>query len=205
MAVKRLLVVEGADDLHVILHLMARRSFEPKFDVVEQKGISGLLKQIPIYLKPGTEIEKFEILVDADVNVSRRWQSIRDVLTRLGYENLPMQPDPAGTIASHEDLPRVGVWIMPDNAASGALEDFMRFLVPPGDPLIGRAQACLDGIPLADRRFAETHKAKALIHTWLAWQEDPGSPFGVAITKRYFEVDGPHVAAFLAWLTRVFA
>src|SRR5436190_24268592 len=29
--------------------------------------------------------------------------------------------------------------------------------------------------------------SKALIHTWLAWQEKPGRPLGLAITARYFD------------------
>lgn len=44
-----------------------------------------------------------------------------------------------------------------------------------------------------------------MIHTWLAWQDDPGTPLGQAITKRYLDAEGPHVAAFLSWLTRLFA
>ena len=45
----------------------------------------------------------------------------------------------------------------------------------------------------------------SLIHTWLAWQDDPGRPFGQAVTKRYFDSDGPHVQGLLDWLTRLFA
>jgi hypothetical protein len=63
----------------------------------------------------------------------------------------------------------------------------------------------VDEIPVEERRFAAVHSVKALIHTWLAWQDDPGTPLGQAITKRYFDADAPHVDQLLAWLTRLFA
>ena len=48
------------------------------------------------------------------------------------------------------------------------------------------------------------YRSKALIHTWLAWQEDPGTPLGLAVTKRY--LDGDHALAqqFVQWLLRLF-
>jgi hypothetical protein len=71
--------------------------------------------------------------------------------------------------------------------------------------LLDRARWCVDEIPGEERRFAEVHAVKALIHTWLAWQDGPGTPLGLAIAKRYFEPEGPHVHQLLAWLTRLFA
>jgi hypothetical protein len=108
-------------------------------------------------------------------------------------------------VIDHEDLPRVGVWDMPDNTLPGMLEDYLCFLVPAGDALFERAGRCVAEIPIDERRFAEAHLTKALIHTWLAWQDDPGTPLGQAITKRYFESEGPRVQGLLAWLTRLFA
>lgn len=118
---------------------------------------------------------------------------------------MPEVPDPSGTIIDDESLPRLGVWIMPDNVLPGMLEDYMAFLVPDGDPLLVRAGNCVDEIPAEERRFAAVHRSKALIHTWLSWQEDPGTPLGLAITKRYFESEARYVSEFLAWLTRLFA
>jgi hypothetical protein len=94
---------------------------------------------------------------------------------------------------------------MPDNTLPGMLEDYLGYLVPPGDVLLDRARRCVSEIPVEERRFVETYATKALIHTWLAWQDDPGTPLGQAITKRYFDADGPHVNQLLAWLTRLFA
>ena len=36
-------------------------------------------------------------------------------------------------------------------------------------------------------------------------QDDPGTPLGQAITKRYFDPEGPPVQTLLAWMVRLFA
>ena len=205
MADPLLLVVEGPDDLHVIKAILQRHSFEPHFEVKDEGGYEKLRDGLPIRLKPGSDLERLGIVVDADTDATGRWQSIRAVLGRSGYANVPDQPEPAGTVVDHELLPRVGLWIMPDNVLPGMIEDFLAFLVPENDSLIERARANLDSIPVPERRFAVQHHTKALLHTWLAWQADPGTPLGQAVTKRYFETEGPRVLAFLAWLTRLFS
>lgn len=204
MGERLLLSVEGQDDKHVIWAILEHHGFEPHFNVKDEEGYENLHNRLSPRLKPGTDLERYGIVVDADQDLPARWQSIRDVLTRAGYAGIPALPDPAGTVVDHEDLPRLGVWIMPDNLVPGMLEDYMVLLVPEGDSLIDHARRCLDEIPADRLRFAPVHRTKALIHTWLSRQQDPGTPLGQAITKRYFRAESPHVAAFLSWLTRVY-
>jgi hypothetical protein len=205
MADRLLLVVEGPDDKHVLWAILNRHQFAPAFTIRDEGGFQTLLTRASIHLKPGTDVERFGIVIDADADIRTRWQEIKRILNRAGYGNIPADPDPAGTVIDQQDLPRVGVWIMPDNTLPGMLEDYLCFLVPAGDGLLDRARRCVDEIPAEERRFAQVHLIKALIHTWLAWQDDPGTPLGQAITKRYFDADGPHVSQLLAWLTRLFA
>jgi hypothetical protein len=205
MADRLLLVVEGPDDKHVLLAILNRHQFAPLFTIRDEGGFQTLLSRVSIHLKPGTDLERFGIVIDADADIRTRWQEIKRILNRAGYGNIPGDPDPAGTVIDQQDLPRVGVWVMPDNILPGMLEDYLCFLVPAGDGLFDRARRCVDEIPAEERRFAEVHLTKAVIHTWLAWQDDPGTPLGQAITKRYFDADGPHVSQLLAWLTRLFA
>jgi hypothetical protein len=205
MADPLLLVVEGQDDKHVIWAILERHNFAPEFAIQDEGGYESLHQRHSRRLKPGSDLERIGIVVDADANILARWQSIRSVLDRAGYAGAPDQPDPAGTVIGHDILPRVGVWIMPNNVLPGMLEDYLAFLVPTGDGLLQRVSESLDGIPPEERRFADAHRPKALIHTWLAWQAEPGKPLGQAITARYLDADNPHVAVFLAWLTRLFA
>lgn len=204
MADPLLLVVEGINDLHVICAILKRHSFQPHFKVHPEGSDKELLRNFPVRLKQ-SDLERLGIVVDADTDAAARWQSIKDILKRSGYVNVPERPEAAGTVVEHEILPRVGVWIMPDNLHKGMIEDFLSFLVPEDDTLIDRARASLDGIPVEERRFPAQRRTKALIHTWLAWQKEPGKPMGQAITATYFDTDDPRVAVFLAWLTRVFA
>ena len=101
-------------------------------------------------------------------------------------------------------LPRVGVWIMPDNQTKGILEDFLRFLVPAGSPLFDHVKSSVEAIPEGERRFSQLAEPKAIIHTWLAWQGEPGKPLGTAITARYLDPDVAQVDVLVSWLNRLF-
>jgi len=204
MADPLLLVVEGPDDKHVTWAILEHHKFSPPFKIQEEGGYEKLHQRLSLRLKPGSDLERFGVVVDADTNILTRWQSIRDVLIRAGYPGLPDSPDPDGLVIDHEILPRLGVWIMPDNTLPGMLEDYLAYLIAHDDSLIALANETLDRIPVAERRFAEAHRTKALIHTWLAWQDVPGTPMGQAITRRYFAMDDEHVDRFLTWLTRLF-
>jgi len=61
-----------------------------------------------------------------------------------------------------------------------------------------------DGIPATERRFSDLAKPKAVIHTWLAWQEEPGKPLGTAITAKYLDAGVPEVNDFINWLRQLF-
>jgi hypothetical protein len=93
---------------------------------------------------------------------------------------------------------------MPDNTVPGMLEDFCRLLIPTNDPLWIRALRAVQAIPESERLFSVQHAAKANIHTWLAWQEEPGKPIGQAITKKYLDADAPHALRLIAWLRSLF-
>jgi hypothetical protein len=199
-----MLVVEGPDDLHVMGAILKHHGFTPKFTIQDEGGIETLLDRLPIRLQ-FERWQRLGIVVDADLDIAARWDKLKRIFMGVGYAGLPENPDPSGTVVLHANLPRVGMWLMPDNVLPGMLEDYVALLVPQDDNLWGRARHCLDDVPLAERRFSERHHSKALIHTWLAWQDDPGTPLGQAITKKYLDPASPHVTKFLAWLTRVFA
>jgi hypothetical protein len=48
------------------------------------------------------------------------------------------------------------------------------------------------------------HCSKAFIHTWLAWQKDPGLPMGRAITAKALSADSAIAVSFVNWLNRLF-
>jgi hypothetical protein len=141
--------------------------------------------------------------VDADVDLQARWQPLRGILHQTGYE-LPQLPIASGMILSPNDLPRVGIWIMPDNQLPGMLEDFAARLVAPSDSLWRRAELTVDAIPAEKRRFPAERIAKAKLHTFLAWQEEPGKPIGLAITAKYLDPNAIQAQQFIDWLRTLF-
>jgi hypothetical protein len=204
MTDENLLLVEGKDDQHVVYHLAEHHRLPERFTVKDKGGAENLLTTLKVELK-ASGLERLGIIADADTDLRSRWQAIRDILAAAGYAHIPLVPDPDGAIIRQEGRPTVGIWIMPDNTlSSGMLEHFIGFLVPAGDPLWYRAEDCIEHIPPETRRFPPQHQIKAHVHTWLAWQIEPGAPLGQAITKRYLDADAPHARQLIAWLRRLF-
>ena len=207
MAGENVLLVEGTNDQNVFWHLMNNHGIAR--GIVEVKpfgGVKNLLTALPIQLR-STEIKRLGIVVDADTDLSPRWESLRNILIAYNYKNVPVLPLSEGTIVEAEDLPvvrvpKVGVWIMPDNQTPGMLEHFVSFLGATTDPLWAVADDCLDHLP--EKHFTENQRIKAHIHTWLAWQEEPGQPMGIAITKTFLDAKAPHAQQLIAWIRRLF-
>ena len=212
MANGKILLVEGTDDEHVLKHICGNRDI-PHLDEVKSCGNDiKLIENLEVRLKVSEEGDVIGVVIDADTDIADRWKSIRNRITDadVGYQNVPSQPDPDGTILDPPAgtlLPRLGVWIMPNNQISGILEDFLHFLVPQPNILFDYAKACVKSIPdVPDDEgvFKSKDESKAVIYTWLAWQKDPGLPFGTAITARFLDPDVPEVDVLAAWLKRLF-
>ena len=198
---KKILLVEGTDDQHVCFALFAKYSVEENFKVIEKGGIEKMINSLPVHLKE-SDVSTIGIMVDADTNLESRWDEIMNVLSKSGYDIGETGICSAGTIISQEDMPTVGVWIMPNNHVPGILEDFIRHLVPKDDVLLPYADSTIFGLPRTN--FSDSKKSKALIHTWLAWQEDPGTPLGLAITKKYLSEDCSETRNLIGWINRLF-
>ncbi|HLQ28076.1 MAG TPA: DUF3226 domain-containing protein [Ktedonobacteraceae bacterium] len=196
-------LVEGPDDAQVFYHLLRYYGLDTHITIQQKAGIDTLLEALEVELKRRAET-RLGIVVDADTDIANRWQSLRDRLIEAGYSAVPLRPAPGGTILKQEGRPMVGLWLMPDNTISGRLEDFMSLLIPAGDILWPMAQDSVQQVIIKDRRFPQTQAMKANMHTWLAWQEEPGKPMGQAITKRYLDAAAPHAQQLVEWIRRLF-
>ena len=206
MAGQKVILVEGRDDKFVLENICCNRGIPLPDEVIQLGGDNPLLEHIPVRLRASQEEgDVVGVVIDADTDLDARWQSIRDALIGVGYRHVPAQPDPSGTILEPPGgsvLPRVGVWIMPDNQGTGNLETFLRFLIPQPSALFDHVKASVDSIP--EQRFIQNDKLKAIIHTWLAWQEEPGKPYGTAITARFLDPAVPQVDVLVSWVRRLF-
>lgn len=203
LAPARLLWVEGKDDDAVVQSLCRAHGVPHRFRVQEKGGIERLLAGASIEIRAGT-LDAFGLVVDGNGDPRSRWREIGTIFAEQDLPDLPDHPPAEGLVIPRAGLlPRFGVWIMPNNGSPGALEDFVTGLVPAGDPLWPRAGAAVDGIPEDARRFPPSRRSKAHMHTWLAWQAQPGSPMGQAIGKGDLDANAPAARAFVAWLRRL--
>lgn len=206
MTGKHVLMVEGPDDEHVVKHICGSRQLGRIENIFPYGGKDPLISGIGVRLKE-SDIAVLGIILDADTDIQARWQAVSSRLSGAGYKEVPGAPSPEGTIIESPVgtmLPKVGVWLMPNNQLPGILEDFLHFLVPNGDGLLAHVDQSIKSIPPEHIKFLDLNKPKARIHTWLAWQEEPGKPFGVAISARYLNPNLPAADIFANWLHRTF-
>ena len=197
----RLLVVEGAEDEHVIRAIRERLPDLPAFHHEAAGGVSRLLDRIDLEIdRPGREVVGF--VLDGNDQPHDRWAAIRHRLRQANVPDPPV-PDPDGTIIRHSDGADVGVWMMPDNASPGELEDFLAAMIPDADRLWDPSQQSVKSIPPSDRKFPEGKLLRAQIHVWLSVQEQPRRS-GQAIMAKDLDLTGDLARRFQAWLAELF-
>ncbi|MDE0105423.1 MAG: hypothetical protein OXN89_23855 [Bryobacterales bacterium] len=193
----RALLVEGPDDKHVVLHLCKKHKYSTAFEIIVKNGFEPLKAAIRPELKvPGRTA--LGILVDANSHPDRPWQQIRHQLEPLPID-VPRQMQPNGTVI--QGSPTVGVWLMPDNASPGQLEDFVRTLIPACDPVWPRAKRYINGIPATERKFSPAKTQRAMVYAWLAACEEPHL-MGAAINIGDLDAEARTASQFLDWLRR---
>ena len=213
------LLVEGPDDKHVVLHLCNRcpsfsveKSSEDEhvvrlypsqptsaFSISDKGGIDQLLGAISLEIKTPSR-KAIGILVDANNDLNTRWNDVTNRLRKVNIQ-APPSPQPTGTIIDGQ--PRVGIWLMPDNASTGELEDFVMQMIPKDDSVWPLAKRYIGEIPQADRKFPEVKKRRAELYAWLAVRENPRQ-MGSAIGSHDLNVDGNLCKNFLDWLKALF-
>lgn len=151
-----------------------------------------------------TSFRQIGIIMDAnDAGPLFRCQRIEEIIKKRypGWQGSCI-PSPKGTIIKESNLPVIGVWIMPDNQNNGYLEHFVADLIPEGDALWDHAQMVVAQLP--EKRFSGVREQKALLHTWLAWQETPGLPFGTALSSGILTPESLLADRFIEWFKEVF-
>ena len=201
---KKVLLVEGKTDCHVILALRSYYKIPENFGIYQCGGDLEVLKRLNALILQPAPPERIGVILDADYgNIESRWGQVREKLKNHSY-SMPGQPAPNGTIIEGgEDIPVIGVWLMPDNQTSGLLEDFLMPMVPA--KAIEAASACVKKAESTGvARFKKPHRSKAVIHTYLSWQDEPGRPLGQSITSLALQPDTGLAETFVNWLKRLF-
>jgi hypothetical protein len=206
------LLVEGNDDFHVLHNIcngmdVCVRNLDNQdggnFSIFDCSGIDSLLEQIPVRLKGRFGKYSLGVILDADVEIEDRWKSLKNICQTQGF-NVPETMPLEGLIMTKDNI-SLGVWIMPNNKFNGNLEDFMRMLIPTDDKLLPLSNELLDKIEEQSlNKYFKKDKSKVLIHNWLSLQEQPGSPLGQGIAKRYFQINAEICDTLVKWLKNLY-
>ncbi len=213
-----ILYVEGSNDAHAIRALLGQHEIKCRIEgkgsppdssapnvpqISSGDGKDNLLSSISaaVRLSGGRPVA---FVLDADIDPADRWREVCTQYRRVGIEP-PNEIPVTGFVADAGAYGvRTGCWLMPDNRREGTLEQFLETLVDEGDPLLPFADSSTHSARSHGAKFPEAKRPKAVLHAWLAWQEDPGLRYGSAIWKRYFRHDSPAALAFVDWFRRVF-
>jgi hypothetical protein len=210
------LLVEGQDDLFsvvgLIRHFVNWPQGKPKsksdYPVLIEAigGVEEILEQnfIPTLIKDPT-IKTLGVVFDADNDPASRYLSFRNLCVPH-FPKIPKQLSSDGLIEENDDGRRIGLWIMPDNLSKGAIELFIKELVP--DTGIPSWQHAVKSVTEARNKgatYKDCHVDKANLYSWLAWQDEPGQYPGHALTTKILEPKAPSAATFVKWFLKLYS
>lgn len=202
------LFVEGPNDCHVISSLCGCHKVHENFNIVSCGSVEKVIGNFKLALTNPTVYQRIGIVVDADVDVEKRWRQLEGILKDSGkYDCSDLNLSSDGLVLSPIDSydAIIGVWIMPNNSLQGMLEDFVFSLVPAENPLIRKAETVLSELEEeGTQQYKAVHRSKAKVHTFLAWQDEPGRPMGQAITAHIMDANAGQAKAFVDWLDKLF-
>lgn len=220
----KLLLVEGKNDSRVLCELFEKATtirWEPQpkqyiVDIQDCGSDTQVLAQISVRWRESAR-KIVGVVIDADA--SSRWLEVRRHSPQEIRDQLPDSLPPEGLVFEAAGGKRFGVWIMPDNRSPGMLETFLgelRTSMPRAMSehvltAMQTAKSLLDEHaaqnPNARPRISswkDIHRAKAEIHTWLAWRDPPGEQLHEAIKHEALDVNAPLAQAFVAWMRRLY-
>ncbi|MCY4174488.1 MAG: hypothetical protein OXF25_10635 [Cyanobacteria bacterium MAG CAR3_bin_5] len=193
-------------------------------EIKEMGGKKELLEAIRTAVEEREGREKnarsVGFVLDADDDPHSRWSAVRSHLQEIRLSplqevnldptqeielDMPRIMPPGGYVTHVTECDmRIGVWLMPGHQREGALEQFLEDLVAEDDLLLKLAKSSTREARAKGAMFPDANSAKAVLHTWLAWQKDPGLPYGAAIKAQFFRHDSATAQAFVDWYKSLF-
>lgn len=199
------ILTEGDNDCHVIASLCEKYQVAESFGFYSCGSDDGAIKRLNALLLSSDIPKKLAIVLDADnPNLNSKWDKIKAaILKNADSNNCPDIPDKQGTVVRLKNGVQLGIWFMPDNVVDGMLEDFCIKIAPEGS--IVAAQSYIEHCKTQGlSTHIDAHRSKAIIHAFLATQDEPGSPLGLSITRNTLNHGHKTVHTFVDWLNKVF-
>ncbi len=211
-AYRNVLLVEGDKDRFVIPELIEQNGYPwgdrraPLVWIEQYGGDKSLLRRgvLETELKR-SGLHALGIVLDADASAASRWEAVRAWAKEALGDRLPEELPAEGCVIETEEGIRFGAWLMPDNRSAGMMETFLAWLCPEDAPhILSHAHAARDEAHRLGAPFKQAHFDKALIHTWLAWQDEPGNQLHQAVKYRILRADSPASQPFVTWFSRLY-
>ena len=202
------LFVEGVNDLHVVSSLCENHKLTENFNIEACGSDKNVIRQFKIAITNPAVYQRIGIMVDADNDVKGRWMQLVDILMKSGKydcENLELPLDGLVLYPLNSCDAIIGIWIMPNNNLEGMLEDFVLQLVSSENVLMQKPESTLSELEAEEiQQYKRVHRSKAKVHTFLAWQDEPGRPMGQAITARVLNPEAEQARVFIDWLNKMY-
>ena len=206
------LVVEGTEDLYAVASLMGKwvewdkdKKKAPVYiDAVG--GVDKILDRTNIRVRlKSSGLKRLGFIIDADSSCQSRWDSLKGHLTACGVQDLPDAIPSAGLVKTTSYGLKIGAWIMPDNGSKGMLESLLLQLVPDDRlPLYEYSVECTTKAKTYPHTFLDVHTDKAIVHSWLAWQDPPGLALGNAVLNSMIDGRNPNTKKFVDWFINLY-
>ena len=190
-----------------------------KLHIIPVGNVDGVVEQFETTLKLGIRPRAVGLILDFDppseTQANNRHETLRNMIAGIQNkecrwdlpENFTVLVD-GGFIAepADTDTPRVGIWFMPDNRNRGMLETFLQELIPKSQSgLLDHARHSTDTAKMEHQApFKPVHRDKAVVHTFLAWMDEPGHPFGQSFQNGSFDVQSAPAGLFVEWIKQLF-
>jgi len=210
------LLVEGAEDKRVVPELVEKHGvvWEPTrkqyyVEIEDCGGVDNILKDSFILTRfKASHLKALGVIIDADGLNDNHPTRVAELLAQCKkvIPNFDWTLGPGGIIAADQNGKRLGIWVMPDNLNPGMLENLLLTFPPTSqEGLVSYARSVTKsaksdhGAP-----YAAVHEHKAIIHTWLAWQNPPGRQLHQAIQENLLLPHSTLADAFVDWFRRLF-
>ena len=179
----KLLLVEGSDEVAVFDRLLDHINVRG-VQTIDVGGKDKFPKMVPaLKVRPGfNQVEKIGFTRDADDSQKTAFESLCGVLTAAGF---PKPPDDG--MFSTGDL-SVGVFILPNNATSGVLEELLIESVRETDAFI-----CVDEFASCVSKLNSPPKnlSKSKAQAFMAAMTEESRSVGVGAQKKYWNFEAP--------------
>jgi hypothetical protein len=208
----KVLLVEGASEKRLIPYLMEKNGVDwpdnaHPVQIREKGGDSGILAPANFLAEVKEPARRVTgIVLDADEDCRSRWTALRQLARGL-FPDISIEIPEDGLIVSNDEGQKLGAWIMPDNRSRGMLETWLQFLVPLGDadPLLQFARQVAEEAKVRHHaNYKPRHFDKASLHTWLAWQDEPGRQMHDAMKFGMFNPTSKLAQPFVKWFRDLF-